>query len=231
MVQTEKTVWSRLLAAVWVYRPVQIQVTQRMLDLGPQKSQWKIQTSLYVIISSNDRQSLHFYGAIAQNGTVHLIKLPEKCNSLEYIHILEKAGVQFFPELGYMLVDGNAPIHRSQAVKEWKTRQGIESVRLPVHSPDLNPIGNVWAFMKTQLRSMKPEFCGSRGRSLRHLEQKWINWNKLEQSELVPNLDDSLPKRIQKCLSNTGFLKNYWYHSCFRFFCYIYCVWINPRWA
>ncbi len=83
-------------------------------------------------------------------GVPLLIKALEKRNSLDYIHILEEAGVQFFPELGYELVDDNAPIHRSHAVNEWKSRNGIKSVPWPAHSPDLNPIENVWAFMKTQ---------------------------------------------------------------------------------
>ena len=66
---------------------------------------------------------------------------------------MEEAGVQFNPELGYKLVDDNAPIHRSHSVNGWKTRNGIQSVPGPAHSPDLNPIENVWAYMKTQLRS------------------------------------------------------------------------------
>ncbi len=45
---------------------------------------------------SNDCRWLHFWGAITYDGTVRLIKAPEKCNSLDYIHILEEAGVQFF---------------------------------------------------------------------------------------------------------------------------------------
>ena len=107
---------------------------------------------------SNDRQSLYFRGAIACDGTMRLFKGSEKCSSLDYIHILEEAVVQFLPELGYELVDNNAPIHRSHAVNEWKTRNAIKSVPWPVQSPDLNLIENIWAFMKTQLRSMKLEF-------------------------------------------------------------------------
>ena len=108
--------------------------------------------------SSNDRRSLHFWGAIAYDGTVSLIKAPKKCNSLDNFHILAEGGVQFLQELVYKLVDDNAPIHRSHSVNEWKTRNGIQSVPWPVHSPDMNPIENVCAFMKTQLHSVRLVF-------------------------------------------------------------------------
>ena len=53
--------------------------------------------------SSNDLRSLHFCGGIAYDGTVRLIKAREKCNSLDYIPILEEVGAQFFTELEYKL--------------------------------------------------------------------------------------------------------------------------------
>ena len=77
---------------------------------------------------------------------VHLIKAPEKCNSLDCIHILEEAGV--FPQLGYKLVDDNAWIHRSHAINETKICNGAQSVTCRTNGPDLNVIENVCAFRK-----------------------------------------------------------------------------------
>ncbi len=144
---------------------MQIQVTQRRSGLGPQKyTKYKIRKyEIYkprcTLSSSNDRRSPYFWDAIAFDGTVCLIKAPEKCNSSDKIHILEEAGVQFFPELVYKLVNDNAPSHRSHAVDEWKTRNCLQSGPFPAHSPDLNPIENVWAFMETELRCTKLEFA------------------------------------------------------------------------
>ena len=65
------------------------------------------------------------------------------------LSILQKKLVQvdqrfpgFFPELGYKLIDDNAPINSFNAVNKWESR--IQSVPWPAHNPDLNPIENVW---------------------------------------------------------------------------------------
>ena len=73
-------------------------------------------TRYVIILQTSSVTSL--LGALAYNGMVRLVKAPKKCNSLDYIHISEKAGVQFFGELGYKLVDDNDPIHRSHAVNK-----------------------------------------------------------------------------------------------------------------
>ncbi len=125
------------------------------------------------------------------------MKAPEKRKSSDNIHILEEIGVPFFSELGYKLVKGNAPIHRPHPENEWKTRNGLQSFLWPEHSPKLNPTENVWAFVKTQLRSMKLEFADLEGAVC-------YIWNKIP-SKLVSKLYESMPKRIEKCISNTGF--------------------------
>ncbi len=68
-------------------------------------------------------------------------------------------------------------------------------------SLNLKPIENVWAFMKTQLRSIKREFP--------ELESAVYDILNKIPSEMVFNLYESMLTRIQKCISNTGFSTKY----------------------
>ena len=99
----------------------------------------------------------------------------------------KKLEFSFSRELGYKLVYRNALIRRSHAVNEWKTRNGIQYVPWPAHSPNLNPTENVWAFLEGTVCDI---------------------WNKIP-NKLVLKLFEGMPKRIEKCISSTGFPTKY----------------------
>ncbi|MBW0577506.1 hypothetical protein O181_117221 [Austropuccinia psidii MF-1] len=48
-----------------------------------------------------------------------------------------------------LLMEDNAPIHT-----DWRARHEIQKLDWPAHSPDLNPIENVWKTMKSQISKL-----------------------------------------------------------------------------
>ncbi|MBW0579997.1 hypothetical protein O181_119712 [Austropuccinia psidii MF-1] len=53
-----------------------------------------------------------------------------------------------------LLMEDNAPIHTAQVSTNWRNRHYIQKLNLPAHSPDLNPIGNIWKTMKSQISKL-----------------------------------------------------------------------------
>ena len=45
----------------------------------------------------------------------------------------------------------NAPCHKAKSIKTFLAAEGVDMIEWPPYSPDLNPIENIWAWMKTKL--------------------------------------------------------------------------------
>ena len=52
----------------------------------------------------------------------------------------------------------NARIHRANTVKEFLESKGIWTINWPAHSPDLNPIEQVWKALKRKIYEIEPQF-------------------------------------------------------------------------
>ena len=47
----------------------------------------------------------------------------------------------------------NAPCHKSALIKNFLSQNKVETIEWPAYSPDLNPIENLWAWIKQKLYS------------------------------------------------------------------------------
>ena len=50
----------------------------------------------------------------------------------------------------------NDPKLTAKSTKKWLTENDINVLQWPSQSPDLNPIGNLWRFLKIQIRKRVP---------------------------------------------------------------------------
>jgi transposase len=110
--------------------------------------------------------SVTFWGCISRMGRGPLVALEAYMNKDRYIEILEQellpeleAAKELFPG-PWRLQQDNAPCHTAKAVKDYCAAYGVEFIEWPAYSPDLNPIENVWAWVKHNLDVYYPP-CNS----------------------------------------------------------------------
>ncbi|MBW0508704.1 hypothetical protein O181_048419 [Austropuccinia psidii MF-1] len=53
-----------------------------------------------------------------------------------------------------LLMEDNAPIHMAAFSNQCHKQNGILKMEWPAHSPDLNPIRNIWKSMKSQISKL-----------------------------------------------------------------------------
>ncbi len=134
-------------------------------------------------------------------GALEFLKRGEMMNGARYRQILEDKLDLFMHKHGctHFLQDG-APCHKSKLVTAWfKERPHIKLIDWPGNSPDLNPIENVWAWMKQQL-------ADSTSTSLPELQREITElWTlKMDDIPYLKALVESMPKRLQDVIDRNG---------------------------
>jgi transposase len=122
-----------------------------------------------LILPGQQRRSLHtkqcpdkvmVWGAIGLSGKIFLKKLDKYVTSKTYCETLSeflKELRHHFPVRKLVLQQDNARPHVASATTLWMKRQGVKVLEAwPPYSPDLNPIEEIWAWMKRKVREIGP---------------------------------------------------------------------------
>lgn len=97
----------------------------------------------------------------------------------------------------WYLQEDNDPKHTSKRCKTWRAENQVQRLPWPSNSPDLNPIENVWSYMKSQIR-------GKSFRSAAALERKIKTIWKHLSPEYAQSLVNSMSDRLNAVLRNDG---------------------------
>ena len=100
--------------------------------------------------------SVMFWGCFSKNAPGPLVSLVGHQNAQQYLQTIDE---NLAPEYMAAKQDGkewtvmqdNCSIHRAKVVQADLRRRNIPLLKWPPYSPDLNPIENIWAWMKHRL--------------------------------------------------------------------------------
>ena len=116
-------------------------------------------------------------------------------------HLLVQAKV--FHGNSWFLIEDNDPKHTSKLAKKWMTKNMPNKLLdWPSQSPDLNPIENLFAWMKHQLDRKRPKSIEALKSRIQEL------WDFLTPKFLEPYWK-SMPRRCRMCVEEDGYFIKY----------------------
>ena len=137
-------------------------------------------------------------------GAIYFLPPKTTMNSDRYMEVLR---TRLFPWMitqgvNKFLQDG-APCHKSKKVMALLAEQPFMVMDWPGNSPDLNPIENVWGFMKGKLKKTK---MTSLPQLMQEIKMFWVRDLK---ADYLLKLVHSMPERIKQVLEAKGHLTKY----------------------
>jgi hypothetical protein len=127
-----------------------------------------------------------------------------------YIIALEDGLIPFYrPE--EIFQQDNASIHQAKITQLWFEEHGIWVMDWPAHSPDLNPIENIWKALKNKIFELYPKLslhgCSKIDWTQFH-EAIQKAWEALDQG-VIDRLIDSMPCRLAAVRQARGWYTKY----------------------
>lgn len=145
-----------------------------------------------------------FWGCFSHSGVGPLVPIEGMMNSKKYIPIIRQHAIpelrKRFPAKSGIFQQDMAPCHVSKLVKKFFKSKKITLLEWAGNSPDLNPIENLWAIIKQQLRTKD---CSTKASLITAIREVWLE-NDPRIIEMCSKLVESMPKRVKMCLKSRG---------------------------
>ena len=137
------------------------------------------------------------WGCFCAHGVGRLHRVKGNINGAHYEKILKycmiPSGRHLFGEEEHFFQQDNAPVHLAACARRFLNESGVSTISWPGQSPDLNPIENLWGFMKKELKDFT---CRNADELFAKLESVWRDIP----SKYLQGLCESMPRRIAKVI-------------------------------
>lgn len=152
-------------------------------------------------LAGKQNDSVEVWGAFSLSQFLDLAEVSPHFNSDEYISVL---AARFLPRRRApipVLLHDRHPAHRSKKTCEWLETLGIQVIKLPAKSPDLNPMEHVWAAVSRRVYSELKTYS-SRTTLLAAVRAAWDEVR--SNHSMRQNLVDSMTARLQAVVQSKG---------------------------
>ena len=148
--------------------------------------------------------SVMVWGCMLWNGPGYAAKIDGRMDGPLYVQILEDDLQGSLEYYGFTADDiifqqDNDPKHTSKVAKQWFEDHGMEPLKWPAQSPDLNPIEHLWDHIKRKLGEYEHPPKGI----LELWERIQVEWNGISK-EVCQNLIESMPRRVSDVIKAKG---------------------------
>jgi transposase len=162
--------------------------------------------SQYMIERSTHADQIGFWGCFSAQGigTSRLYDhtMDSRFLTDTYNQYMRTHARRTWPSGPWYLLQDNAPSHTSVETKAWLHNNGITCIEFPPHSPDLNPIENLWAQLKRRIDNRCPS---SKAELMEILNQEWAAID----PEFLTRLAHSMIDRCKSVVACRGFKTKY----------------------
>jgi hypothetical protein len=144
------------------------------------------------------------WGCMLWDGVGHCCKIDTTLDGQLYTEILEDELLKTLEYYNKSIHDvffqqDNDSKHTCKLAKKWFQEHKLEVLDWPAHSPDLNPIEHLWAYLKRKLNEYEQPPDG-----MRELwERVQDEWNNIP-TELCEKLIGSMAERIEAVIDGKG---------------------------
>ena len=148
---------------------------------------------------------INVWAAFSSMGTFPLCIFNHNMNSDMFLWILRTHSISqafVFHENAWRVVMDNDPKHKSKVVKKFLDENLPNQIPWPSQSPDLNPIENLFVWLKREMLKIGPKTISELKKSL---EEIWYN---IQQEFLKPYWS-SMPRRCKMVIDSNGHPINY----------------------
>ena len=148
------------------------------------------------------------WGIFSHHGAGRLHIVEGNMDRHQYLRVLQgrvrQQMQEWFSNNNGIFMQDKAPCHTAKICSNYLSQQNFQVLDWPGNSPDLNPIENLWAIIKSQLRQQN---LLTKNELICAVINSWSR-----DATLLPKLHsliDSMPQRIQAVIKGKGGFTKY----------------------
>lgn len=157
-------------------------------------------------MEQNGKNTVMFWGCFSKHGAGPLVSLVGKQDGEQYRRTIREQIIPEYQKAQVMIggnwrfMQDNAPIHKTKVNMEVFRRAHVDVIEWPAKSPDLNPIENVWAWIKDKLYTEYPVCNNAEEIEARVMEI----WTQCLTPEMCARFCGDYAKRLRAVIASGG---------------------------